>query len=316
MAFDADVLVLKHAQAFHGADAIVMTRLVAQAGVDVDELQPAEGAHAVVDAKGAIAARRVLSLGVPRLWRMGYAGVVSFGARALPAIRDEGGSCRHVAMTIHGPGFGLDEVEAALSLVAGLSSAITQGQVPPDLERVTIVEHNRRRAKSLSKALAKHLADEPHVRRGTGGTFLVDVGGAVAEADVEAPPERTEAPHAFVAMPFLPEMEDVFYYGIQGPVQRWGRLCERVDQAVFSGDILTRILTRIASADVVIADLTKQNANVYLEVGYAWAKERPTVLLVQDVNELKFDVQGQRCIVYDSIRDLETKLERELAHLG
>ena len=117
-------------------------------------------------------------------------------------------------------------------------------------------------------------------------------------------------------MPFVPEMEDVFYYGIQGPVQRWGRLCERVDQAVFSGDILTRILSRIESADAVIADLTGQNANVYLEVGYAWARGRPTVLLVQDVNELKFDVQGQRCIIYDSIRDLESKLERELGHLG
>ena len=99
-------------------------------------------------------------------------------------------------------------------------------------------------------------------------------------------------------------------------MRRWGRLCERIDQAVFAGDILARILHRIETADVVVADLTGQNPNVYLEVGYAWAKERPTILLVQDVADLRFDVQGQRCIIYDSIRELETRLEEELVHVA
>src|SRR5690606_510026 len=100
------------------------------------------------------------------------------------------------------------------------------------------------------------------------------------------------------AMPFDADMDDIFYYGIDGPVRRAGLLCERVDQDVFSGDILARIRSRIETAAVVICDLSRQNPNVYLEVGYAWGHRRPTVLLVRDVKELRFDVQGQRCLPY------------------
>jgi hypothetical protein len=64
---------------------------------------------------------------------------------------------------------------------------------------------------------------------------------------------------------------------------------------------------------LVIADLTGANANVYLEVGYAWGKDRPTVLVAKKGNELKFDVSGQRCIVYKNISDLAKKLEADLA---
>ena len=71
-----------------------------------------------------------------------------------------------------------------------------------------------------------------------------------------------------------------------------------------------------ASAKVVIADLSMANPNVYLEVGYAWGRNRPTVLLVRDVKELRFDVASYRCIVYRSIRELESLLSRELERLG
>jgi hypothetical protein len=64
---------------------------------------------------------------------------------------------------------------------------------------------------------------------------------------------------------------------------------------------------------LVIADLTQTNANVYLEVGYAWGCSKPTILLVKDANELKFDVKAQKCLVYDGeINKLEKLLEKEL----
>lgn len=39
---------------------------------------------------------------------------------------------------------------------------------------------------------------------------------------------------------------------------------------------------------------------------------RPTVLLVRDAAQLKFDVKGQRCLVYKKIKDLEASLRSEL----
>lgn len=65
----------------------------------------------------------------------------------------------------------------------------------------------------------------------------------------------------------------------------------------------------------MIADLTTANSNVYLEVGYAWGIGVPTILVVQTADDLKFDVRGQRCIVYNRIKELENKLQQELSLL-
>jgi hypothetical protein len=116
-------------------------------------------------------------------------------------------------------------------------------------------------------------------------------------------------------MPFDEALDDVFHYGIQAPVNAAGYLCERADLTAFTGDILARIKARIETAALVIAELSGANPNVFLEVGYAWGKERPTILLVQDTQKLPFDVRGQRCLVYKRIRDLEEALGQELQGL-
>jgi hypothetical protein len=116
-------------------------------------------------------------------------------------------------------------------------------------------------------------------------------------------------------MPFAEEMNDVFHYGIQGAVNRAGMLAERADLATFTGDVMGWVRERIATAHLVVADLTDNNANVYLEVGYAWGKDIPTVLLSRHACTPKFNVQGQRRIAYTSIKDLEAKLTEELQNL-
>ena len=42
----------------------------------------------------------------------------------------------------------------------------------------------------------------------------------------------------------------------------------------------------------------------------------PTILVVRDVGHLKFDVRGQRCLVYKKIKQLEDQLAIELKSLG
>lgn len=140
-----------------------------------------------------------------------------------------------------------------------------------------------------------------------GGALGIDGAGA----------HRKERPHVFVAMPFKEEMEDVFYYGIQNSVHTIDYLCERIDQETFTGDILDRLKKRIETASLLIADLTDDNPNVFLEIGYAWGKGRPTLLVVRDEanKPLRFDVQGQKCIKYKSIKSLETALTKMLGEL-
>ena len=44
-------------------------------------------------------------------------------------------------------------------------------------------------------------------------------------------------------------------------------------------------------------------------------KNRPTILLAKEGEELGFDVRGQRCLKYERIKDLELSLAKELTDL-
>lgn len=113
-------------------------------------------------------------------------------------------------------------------------------------------------------------------------------------------------------MPFNKDMDDLFYFGIQQPIHAAGLLCERIDQAHYTGYIVDQIKKRIESATVVVAVLTGANPNVYLEVGYSWGKGRPTILVVNDSKELLFDLSSEKCLVYDSIKNLAEILSKAL----
>jgi hypothetical protein len=117
-------------------------------------------------------------------------------------------------------------------------------------------------------------------------------------------------------MPFAKEMRVVWRYGIQQPVHRAGLLCERMDEEAYLGDVLTQIKSRIEGASIVIADLSGANPNVFLEVGYAWGKGRPTLFLSKTGEKIPFDVQGHKCLIYEDAVDLEEKLAKELEGLG
>jgi hypothetical protein len=305
----ADILVLKHAQALFGADKAVYERLTA-AGVKVN--LPKAGRHEIVDARAAVNAAQVLYIGVEPLRAFGYGEIREFGRRSMAVLAAARYKVGHVAMTLHGPGYGLDEVESFESELAGVLEAISDNKCPAALESVTFVERDVGRVRRLEVVLARLLP---------GGMFERSQQGALSGLNVSAKAALTAGygsdlkPRVFVAMPFADEMYDVFHYGIQGAVNSLGMLAERADTANFTGDVLSWVQQRIGSAKLVVADLTGSNPNVFLEVGYAWGRAVPTVLLSKNGSELKFDVKGQRCIEYSSIRDLEQKLSKELAGL-
>ncbi|HEY0083279.1 MAG TPA: hypothetical protein VGB61_10845, partial [Pyrinomonadaceae bacterium] len=283
--FSCDVLVLKFAQGFFGADEIVANLLRPKS---LEELSPLPGKFVLLPSQGKLAASKVLFVGTLPLYRFDYGQVREFANAAMKILAEQAPLAEHVAMTIHGVGFGLDERESFIAQIAGLFDALRHDAAPTSLKRITIVERNPDRAVSLKRYLQENFPPElsrpeKHLQaRGDQSTIFDNVGV-----------RSNDKPHVFVAMPFKSEMRDVYRFGIQGPVNAAGLLCERMDMTTYTGDILTRIKARIETASMVIADLTGANANVYLEVGYAWGKERPTLLVAKKGEELKFDVIGQ-----------------------
>lgn len=305
--FSCDVLVLKFAQSFYGADALVARLLSSNPSKDVS---PPLGKHVLLPSQGKIAAKDVLFVGVVPLYQFDYEQIRKLAKESLRILAKEMPNTAHIAMTIHGVGYGLDEKESFLAQIGGLFDAFNDGTMPPSLKRITIVEKDRDRAIRLKRILKESLPSEPSANKQS-----VVSKASPPKKIASAGSQSKNKPHVFVAMPFSKQMVDVYRFGILEPVNSANFLCERVDMEAFTGDILTRIKSRIETASLVIADLTGASANVYLEVGYAWGKDRPTLFLAQKSDELKFDVQGQRCIIYETISELKDKLEKELAAL-
>ncbi|HRN67708.1 MAG TPA: hypothetical protein PK205_11490 [Promineifilum sp.] len=311
LVINADVLVLKHAQALFGVDRKVVHRL-SKLHANLDSSLPEYGKFLQVDSFGTIGVKEVLFVGVEQLFEFRYQNVREFAHRALAYLAKNSPQVETICFTLHGGGYGLDEVEAFESEIAGIVDALSKGEFPKGLKEIIIVELHKSLAEQLSQSL-KDLFPQGFIVINKGN--LAETSSSSSSRLKEAGLSSETKPLVFVAMPFDEKMSDVFHYGIRGAVNNAGYLCERVDQTHFTGDVMEYVKLRIRQADLVLADLTQANANVYLEVGYAWGCEKQTVLLVQDANELKFDVKSQRCLIYKSIRELEEMLHRELEKL-
>jgi len=58
-------------------------------------------------------------------------------------------------------------------------------------------------------------------------------------------------PFVFVLMPFDESFDDIYKYGIKGAADDVGAYAERLDEQIFSEDILEWIFNQISKANVV-----------------------------------------------------------------
>lgn len=121
-------------------------------------------------------------------------------------------------------------------------------------------------------------------------------------------------PFIFVLMPFTSDFDDVYQLGIKPACEAAGAYAERVDEQIFHESILQRIYNQISKADVVVADMTGRNPNVFYEVGYAHALGKPVLLLTKSSDDIPFDLKHYSHIVYGGrIKDLMPELTRRVA---
>lgn len=118
---------------------------------------------------------------------------------------------------------------------------------------------------------------------------------------------------AFVLMPFRSEFNDAYQLGIKEAASHVGVHAERLDEQLFGEGMLERIYRQIEAADIIIADMSGQNANVFYEVGWAHAKGKLCILLTKDAKDIPFDLKHRRHIEYkDSISTLKQELIKNL----
>jgi hypothetical protein len=94
----------------------------------------------------------------------------------------------------------------------------------------------------------------------------------------------------------------------------------RADKLPMPGVITNHIIERIINSDLVIADLTDRNPNVYYELAIRHVLKKPFVQLIEDAEELPFDVAGIRTIRLnlkdpDLMDESRNELRQQVKHL-
>ena len=125
--------------------------------------------------------------------------------------------------------------------------------------------------------------------------------------------KELEGVFAFVIMPFNERMDLVYEGSIKRACTELDMLCERVDEQIFNDAIVNRIYEQIRKTDLVIAELSEPNPNVYYELGFARALGKKIVLLTESSARIPYDLQAYKHLVYDDRLTLLEKLPQFLA---
>lgn len=104
----------------------------------------------------------------------------------------------------------------------------------------------------------------------------------------------------FVLMPFDEEI-DIFYKSLIKPVlEDAGFNVLRADNIISQQNILRDVIKGIVESDLIIADLTGANPNVFYELGIAHSFRKPVILITQSIDDVPFDLKSYRLVEYSS----------------
>lgn len=115
--------------------------------------------------------------------------------------------------------------------------------------------------------------------------------------------------------------EELHEYLIQPVLAEFDYEVKRADLLPEPGLITTQIMDHVMNDDLVVADLTGRNANVFYELGLRHAIRKPLVQLAASQQDLPFDVAGMRTIFVDTgdltsvMKHAKDELTAQLEHL-
>ncbi len=127
-------------------------------------------------------------------------------------------------------------------------------------------------------------------------------------------PPAVEPQTCFVLMPFAEEFDAVYraiVEAVEGPEVCFSS-CRRADELFGGGHIVADILDRLARGEIIIADVTNRNPNVFYELGIAHTVKdiHAVVIIAQSMKDVPFDLSHLRCIEYSpsGLEDLKRQI--------
>lgn len=107
--------------------------------------------------------------------------------------------------------------------------------------------------------------------------------------------------------------DQIYRHIVSATLQPMGYIITRGDSIEQSGQITSQVIDKLLNVDLVVADLTDQNANVFYELAVRHAVRKPFVQMMAENQKLPFDIQSLRTIFFshtdlDSVHEAKQSL--------
>jgi len=119
---------------------------------------------------------------------------------------------------------------------------------------------------------------------------------------------------AFVIMPFTKKYFSLYESAVQPALMECGYTTQRADSVPTSQDLIHAIVRGIVEADLVLADVSEPNANVYYELGISHSLTKATILICQEPVGLPFNISPQHVLTYPVGKYGPEVLKHKLKH--
>jgi len=121
---------------------------------------------------------------------------------------------------------------------------------------------------------------------------------------------------AFVLMPFSESWSDRIWNKLLKPIiEACGFVAVRADD-LYGRDVMEDVWKGICEARFIVAEITGRNPNVFYELGIAHTIGKPVILLTQRAEDIPFDLNRYRHIIYQDNMDgyeiLKAQLQRSI----
>jgi len=120
---------------------------------------------------------------------------------------------------------------------------------------------------------------------------------------------KRETPKAFVVMQFSSPYNELYDDVIRKVCEEYDLTVVRADETYGPGLIIADIIKQIYESKLIIAEISSSNPNVFYEVGYAHALNKPTILIAERTTKLPFDVSPFRTLFYENTIAGKRKIE-------
>lgn len=146
----------------------------------------------------------------------------------------------------------------------------------------------------------------PKIRVAFGGMSLSEVAllsrhsNGMAVIPVFGRPNQPEIKtDVFVLMPFNEEMNNIYNNHIKELGKKLSLNIQRADDYYTSKPFMKKVWDGICASELVIADCTQKNPNVFYEIGIAHTLGKKVILIARSEDDIPSDIKQFDIILYD-----------------